>query len=230
MNAECNEATSRACRGYTYVGVLLLLALIGLASALTVSVGALMQQRSNEEELLFVGAQYANAFRTYSEATPAGQRPFPAKLEELLRDPRYPGIRRHLRRMYVDPITGASEWGHVAAPGGGLMGVHSLSQRAPIKVAGFDPPFIGLGDKNKYSEWHFGFIAGNRVPAGMVVPAGATPSTTGTAPTNPSGASGPPGLLSGLPSAATNQSAPANAPPPFTNQSAPANAPAPFTK
>jgi hypothetical protein len=199
------------------VGVLLLLALIGLASALTVSVGALLQQRSNEEELLFVGAQFANAFRSYTDATPAGQRPHPAKLEELLRDPRYPGIKRHLRRLYVDPITGTQEWGLIAAPGGGLMGVHSLSQKAPIKVAGFDPPFIALGDKTKYSEWHFGFVPGGRVPAGMVAPAGAAPSTIGTTPTNAPGAPGASAVPSGLSApGVANPPAPSSAPPPLT--------------
>jgi hypothetical protein len=43
----------------------------------------------------------------------------------------------------------------VKAPDGGILGVHSLSQEKPLKVAGFrvrDATFEGA---QKYSEWKF---------------------------------------------------------------------------
>ncbi|RPI45026.1 MAG: hypothetical protein EHM59_11255, partial [Betaproteobacteria bacterium] len=100
---------SRHERGFTYVGLMLFIALIALASVAALSAGASLQRRLAEEELLFIGAQFASAFRSYYEATPVGQRTYPARLDELLRDPRYPGVRRHLRKIYVDPITGRPE-------------------------------------------------------------------------------------------------------------------------
>ena len=170
---------SRA-RGFTYIGLLIFLAILGLASAMTLSVGSFMQQRANEDELIFIGGQYANAFRSYFDSTPAGLHPFPAKLDELLRDPRYPGVRRHLRQIYVDPMTGKEQWGTVAAPGGGIMGLHSLSQQAPIKVSGFDPGFAPLSDKKKYSEWVFGIVPpGIGAQAGTVAMPGAKPAAPG---------------------------------------------------
>ena len=170
----------RVQRGYTYIGLLIFLAVLALASAMTLTVGSLMQQRANEAELIYIGGQYAAAFRSYFDATPAGLRPFPGKLEELLRDPRYPGIRRHLRKVYVDPMTGKEEWGIVTAPGGGIMGLHSLSQQAPIKVGGFEPMFAPLAGKKKYSEWVFGIVSpGIVVPAGMVSAPGAKPAAPG---------------------------------------------------
>src|SRR5688572_13941479 len=167
--------TRREQAGFTYIGLLIFLAILGLASAATLSLGSLVQQRESEAELLFIGGQYAAAFRSFFEATPAGQRQYPAKLEDLLRDPRYAGIRRHLRKIYVDPITGTEEWGVVAAPGGGIMGIHSLSGRGPIKVAGFDPAFAPLADKKKYSEWIFGFA-----PPGVIAPKGSVTLPGGT--------------------------------------------------
>ena len=140
-------------------------------SAAVLSVGSSMQRRMNEEELLFIGGEFATAFRSYFEATPIGQRNYPAKLEELLRDPRYPGIRRHLRKIYVDPMTGTAEWGVVAAPGG-IIGVHSLSQQAPIKIGQFDPAFAALTGKTSYAQWAFGFLPPGVVPAGNVTLAG----------------------------------------------------------
>jgi type II secretory pathway pseudopilin PulG len=172
--------------GFTFVGLLILLAIIGLASALTVTAASLLQQRADEEELLFIGREFANAFRSYYEASPAGNRQFPAKLEELLKDPRYPGIKRHLRRIYPDPISG-QPWAVVTAPGfGGIMGVHSVSGKAPLKVANFELAFVSLEGRRKYSEWVFGFAPATApVPKspGTPAPPGALPSTT-TAPFN----------------------------------------------
>jgi type II secretory pathway pseudopilin PulG len=143
--------------GYTYVGLLVLLAIMSLTAALTVNAASLLQQRANEEELLFIGRQFAAAFRSYYESSPAGNRQFPTRLDDLLKDPRYPGIKRHLRRIYPDPMT-SQAWAVVVAPGGGIMGIHSKSERAPLKVANFEPAFEGLSQRKKYSEWVFGFV------------------------------------------------------------------------
>jgi len=172
-STRCSTGASlTATRGFTYVGLLIFLAILALASAATLTTGHLMQRRAAEEELLFVGGQFAAAFRSYANATPAGQRAVPATLEDLLRDPRYPGVRRHLRRLYVDPVTGRAQWGLVAAPGGGIMGVHSLSEAAPIKVAEFDPPFAVLAGRTAYKEWLFGYAPPGLAPAGTVSLAG----------------------------------------------------------
>lgn len=158
--------------GFTYIGVLVFLAILAIASAGVLSAGSSLQRRANEEELLFIGREFAEAFRSYFEATPAGQRNYPAKLEELLRDPRYPGVRRHLRRIYVDPMTGRAEWGFVVAPGG-IVGVHSLSERAPLKIAEFEPALAPLTGRTSYLEWKFGFA-----PPGLVLPG--NPQLAGT--------------------------------------------------
>ena len=189
----------RAARGFTYIGLMVFLAILALGSAAVLSAGASLQRRMNEEELLFIGAQFAEAFKSYLEATPAGQRNYPAKLEELLRDPRYPGVRRHLRRIYVDPMTGKAEWGLVPAPGG-IIGVHSLSPRAPLKIAEFEPAFSVLTGKTSYVDWKFGFV-----PPGLVVavplagtltpiaqPAGQKPGTAAPGAAPPPAPAGPP--------------------------------------
>ena len=137
------------------------------------------QQRSNEAELLFIGAQITAALNSYYQATPVGQNRYPSQLEDLLRDPRYPGVRRHLRRIYVDPMTGKAEWGLIAAPGGGFLGVYSLSPLAPLKQFGFDVPFADLAEKKKYSEWQFIFQPSGSSPppaaAQTQVPVGKVP-------------------------------------------------------
>ena len=63
---------------------------------------------------------------------------------------------RHLRRVYADPMTGKAEWGLIEAPGGGgIMGVHSLSQEKPIKSSGFNAGQQGFDDAEDYTKWTF---------------------------------------------------------------------------
>jgi hypothetical protein len=85
-----------------------------------------------------------------------------------------------LRKLYVDPITGRAEWGLLYQPGSqGIIGVHSLSSSAPLKVGNFEARFTGFEGRSHLSEWQF--VAGGPVPpAGLaLVPAdAAAPSST----------------------------------------------------
>jgi type II secretory pathway pseudopilin PulG len=150
----------RAHRGFGYLALLILVAVLGMAAASTVQVGALLQRRFAEDQLLFVGAEFERAFSSYAAATPPGRSPYPRALDELVRDPRFPGLRRHLRRIYVDPITGREEWGLLVSPDGGIGGVHSLSALQPIKQSGFDGGWERLANRSQYQEWLFGVQAG----------------------------------------------------------------------
>jgi type II secretory pathway pseudopilin PulG len=143
-------------RGFTYIGVLIMVAVIGVAASATLLLGSVMQRRAAEEELLMIGDEFRDAFVSYANATPPGRQRTPPSLQELLKDPRFPTIRRHLRRIYVDPISGKEEWGTVPAlPGPGIMGVYSLADGKPIKIGNFDPRFQDFEGKTSYSEWKF---------------------------------------------------------------------------
>lgn len=129
---------SRGQAGFTYVGLLIAVVFFGLGSVGAARLLASTERAERETELLFVGHQFRQAIRSYLQTGPrAGQ--YPATLEDLLLDPRHPTPRRHLRRLFVDPITGQAQWGLVRAPAGGIMGVHSLSEREPLKRANFEP-------------------------------------------------------------------------------------------
>ena len=151
----CSHCQSE--RGFSYVGLLILVGILGALFAATVTVGALIQRRAAEEELLFIGKQFHNAFKSYYESTTLGAKPYAQPLSDLLLDPRTSLSRRHLRQVYPDPLTGQSEWGIVPAPDGGIMGVYSLSTGMPIKVSGFDPEFENFANKTRYSEWKFAY-------------------------------------------------------------------------
>jgi type II secretory pathway pseudopilin PulG len=147
----------RSAAGFTYLSLIILLAIIGLVSATTLKLGVILQRAAAERELLNIGAQFSDALESYAKATPAGQLNVPPTLNELLRDPRFPGVRRHLRRIFVDPMTGKAEWGIQYASGTtGVLGVYSLSDAKPIKIANFPARFQGLEGKLRLSDWKFG--------------------------------------------------------------------------
>ena len=142
--------------GFSYVGLLILVAILSVVASATVHLGAASQRREAEQELLFVGSEFVAALRSYAAATPAGAPRFPRELDDLLRDPRVPDIRRHLRRIPVDPISGTEKWGLERLPDGSVVAVHSPSDAKPIKIGNFDPPFVHFERASKYSEWSFG--------------------------------------------------------------------------
>jgi len=145
--------------GFTYIGILVFVAVIGLASAMTFEIASTATRRSSERELRGIGREFSAAFKDYYLSSPKGTPAFPHGLEDLLRDPRFPGLRRHLRRIYADPLTGRAEWGVVPAPGGGIMGIYSLAQGAPMgrpdnTLKANLPPGTAKGG---YADWMFGY-------------------------------------------------------------------------
>lgn len=149
----------RKTAGFTYVGVMVLVALVALAATAAVQVGDLARRRAAEEELLFVGKQYIKAFLEYELYTPEGNgNRAPARLEDLLRDPRQPGVRRYLRQLYPDPITGKMDWELIRAPGGGVMGVKSASCAATIKRSFPDGDLAYLDGLKRYCDWTFAYV------------------------------------------------------------------------
>lgn len=138
--ASCEaERKDRQQGGFTYLGLLLLLSLFALASSLTLEVAELSARRESEAELLAMGQAFNKAFKSYYMQTPVGTRRYPGTLEELTKDPRYPGVKRHLRRVYIDPLTGNADWGLINAPEGGIMGVYSKAEGKPIHEKHFSP-------------------------------------------------------------------------------------------
>jgi type II secretory pathway pseudopilin PulG len=180
--------------GFTYLGLIIFVFIVGLVGAATLKIGALLQRAHTEQELLEIGYQFSAALKSYADATPRGQRPQPMTLQELLRDPRFPNPRRHLRKIFVDPVSGKAEWGLVrAGEGGPILGVHSLSQLAPLKVANFDKRFPGFERREHISDWKFMAelsAAGVPLTPGTLPPAPApapppTPATPAPAPPQP---------------------------------------------
>lgn len=140
--------------GFTYLGLLGVIAVMGVLLVATAEVWHTAQQREKEQELLFVGHQFRDAIEQYYQHAPDPTRRYPMSLDDLLKDPRFPATKRYLRRIYVDPV-GGGEWGLVQGAGGEIHGVYSLSGDEPIKKGNFDIADKSFEGKTKYAEWVF---------------------------------------------------------------------------
>ena len=170
--------------GFTYAGVLIAVALVGVSLAVTGEVWQTTVQRERERELLFVGDEIRRAITQYYESTPGTGKQFPKSLDDLVRDNRYPTTRRYLRKVYPDPMTGKREWGLVKGPGDGIMGVYSLSRKSPIKRVNFPPEYNSFNNAESFAAWQFAYTgaaaAGVPSAAGASAPAPGLPQPAST--------------------------------------------------
>src|SRR6266850_749856 len=143
-------------RGFTYLGLLIIITVMGAGLAAFGQLYSHAAQREKERELLFIGGQFRDAIASYYNKSP-GAKIYPKKLEDLLEDRRFPMPQHHLRRVYSDPMTGKAEWGMVEAPGGGFMGVHSLSEETPIKSGNFSVKDQAFEGAEHYTKWMFAY-------------------------------------------------------------------------
>ena len=145
----------RRTAGFTYLGVLLLVAIMGFGLAAFGELHSHAAQRQKEEELLFIGAQFRDAIASYYNKSP-GTKAYPKNLDDLVEDKRFPVPQHHLRRIYRDPMTETLDWGVVETPDKtGIMGVHSRSEDAPIKTGNFEAAESSFEDAENYTKWTF---------------------------------------------------------------------------
>lgn len=143
--------------GFTYIGLLVAVVLLGLALSLVGTVWRSEARREKEQELLFVGSEFRNAIASYYNANSAG-RQYPQSINDLLVDSRWPEPRHHLRRFYADPMTGQQDWNLLRIDGVGIMGIASSSRLTPMKKAGFSADLTEFTGTSCYCDWKFMFF------------------------------------------------------------------------
>jgi type II secretory pathway pseudopilin PulG len=168
--------------GLAFLSLMFAIVVIGIVATSALQWGTAYSQRDAEAQLLFVGEELQQALARYANATPVGLPRSPASLQELLRDPRYPGVVRHLRQLYIDPFTGNADWAVIQDPFGRIVAVHSRSKLKPLKTTDFELPLGHLQDRKAkaYDEWLFW---GPGMSAALVPPSIPSPAPINTAPT-----------------------------------------------
>jgi type II secretory pathway pseudopilin PulG len=165
MVNDGNLKNRTASHGFTYIGLLILIVLLGIGLALVGEVWYTSAQREKERQLMFVGDQFRKAIVAYYANNTGIEDRYPGTFEDLLRDSRQPTVRRYLREVYSDPLTGNTEWGLIKSPAGGIMGVYSLAGGRPLKEAGFPERYAGFSGAKAYSAWQFLFQGDNDAAA-----------------------------------------------------------------
>lgn len=143
------SAGSRKQKGFTYVGFLIAVAVTGAGLAAFAEIASHAGQREKEAELLFRGNQYREGIASYHKL----EGRYPQSLDQLLKNQGTPV--RHLRKLYPDPMTGDADWVVMPAPDGGILGVHSRSEAAPIKTGNFLSKDEAFQDALRYADWKF---------------------------------------------------------------------------
>lgn len=178
--------------GFTYMTVLVIVVVIGIAASRGAIVWKTAMQREKEIELISRGTQIRDALRRWykvrvvpgeskiTQITPgAPEPPSPPELKTLLKDPNLPGNVRYLRPIaLIEPMSDNSdkEW-DVIREGGRIVGVKSSSEKEPLKQGNFplDLHPADFEKKKKYSEWEFRY---NRVPPPLGTNAPPVPGAT----------------------------------------------------
>lgn len=145
--------------GFTYIGLLMVMAIAGIAMAGVGIVWHQNTQREREKELLFVGEAYRQAIGNYYESSPNGIKQFPTNIEELLLDKRFPTVKRHIRKLYLDPMATGKAWGLLMQQDK-TIGVYSQSMVEPIKKTDFLNQYEAFGSASEYREWQFVYTPG----------------------------------------------------------------------
>lgn len=147
----------RYSQGFSYLWILFIVFLMGIFSMLTSSLYQIQQQRENEKILIQQGHEFRRAIESYYHlSNQTGIEGYPNSLEQLIKDDRYPNTVRHLRKIYIDPMTGQSDWVLVKI-GNKVIGVHSSSNKKTLKKTNFLPEDATLENKNTYNEWIFSY-------------------------------------------------------------------------
>jgi type II secretory pathway pseudopilin PulG len=157
-------------RGSVFMGML-----VTVVAVMLMEVGSLWSsvlQRERERELLARGNQIRRAIGLYY----AAGNTFPKTLEDLVLDRRQPTIKRYLRRVYDDPLTGNAEWGVVKGPGETIMGVFSNAQGTPFKQGNFSVNNHSFTGQSRYQGWVFLYGPGQSNPATRTGPKGDQPT------------------------------------------------------
>lgn len=155
-------------------GAAYLLALFAIACALAISakvveLGALEDQKRAEQRLINVGLAYRTALESYARVTPAGQVTAPREVKQLLQDDRFPGVVRHLRVEYTDPMVPSGKMIPERDAQGLIQAFRSDSGALPVMQVDLKELGAGFSGAKSYREWLF--TARTQIPgAGRVQP------------------------------------------------------------
>ncbi|MBC2733214.1 MAG: type II secretion system protein [Desulfobacteraceae bacterium] len=145
--------------GFSYLGVLILVAVMSISLVGTGRYWSTIVKRELEAELLYRGDRIRQAIASYYNTPPGGQnKTYPRQFSDLLKDPRYPGVKRHLRKWYTDPMNRGKDWVYIMDASQRLKGVHTAHEGTPLKTGNFPKDYSEFEQAQTYADWTFVFV------------------------------------------------------------------------
>jgi len=141
--------------GFTYPAALLMIIVISASLMVVQKQWSTIVKREKEQELFFRAGQIVAAIDSYYKSSPGSTGQYPESLNVLLKDNRFPVTRRHLRKIFSDPMTKQGKWGFVYDGRGRIKGVFSQSRDRPMKTGNFPPEYESFDGSRQYSDWKF---------------------------------------------------------------------------
>lgn len=140
--------------GFTYIGMIVTVAILGVGLSITGPLWKKVVYIEKEKQLLYVGDAFSKAIESYYENSPNSAKFLPKSLNDLVSDKRFPKPKRHLRKIFIDPMTAKKDWG-IIYQGQYIVGVYSKSNKIPIKKANFDSQYEFFALARTYQDWKF---------------------------------------------------------------------------
>ncbi len=142
-------------KGFTYPAALLLIIIVSISLMVVQKQWSTTVKREKEKELFFRAGQIIDGIESFYISSSKDSQQYPRSLKVLLKDNRFQGVKRHLRKIYKDPMTKHGEWGIIYDGKGGIKGIFSKSKDEPIKKGNFPKKYKSFEKKKKYQDWKF---------------------------------------------------------------------------
>lgn len=123
--------------GFSYLAMLFIVAVLAVTLTQTYQHSDTIAKREKEKELFFIGNQYKQAINSYYNQSPDGLKELPKKIENLVNDGRFVSNKHHLRKRYLDPMTGG-DWQLILDENNRIKGVYSASGAEILQVTLFE--------------------------------------------------------------------------------------------
>lgn len=142
-------------QGFTLLAMLVIINLMGLSLSLCGKYWYTAKKREMEKELIFRGCQFIRAIDSFYTSSPGSTMTYPSSLGDLLRDPRFAHKKRHIRRIYKNPIEPYNDWQAIVGKDKRIRGVYIKSEAEPLKKDNFPSELSHFIGKERYSDWRF---------------------------------------------------------------------------
>jgi hypothetical protein len=155
-------------QGFGYLAVLFIALILAIYSGVAYERLDTIMRRDKEQEWLFVGKQYQQAIASYYNQPPDGVKVLPDSVDELVEDKRFLRAKHHLRKVYLDPMTGGS-WLLLQNENHKIIGVGSNATTPVLQSAKLAELSESLGQSEtisastNYSEIKFIFVPSENV-------------------------------------------------------------------